>query len=269
VPSSLALGIPPALEQVVLGCLAKDPAQRPSNIGAFVRALAPFATPRSRSSLERINRIQPDGHMPLPALNAPPSAPALAAAPIQTRTLLTDPHIRPDAAMAASPSHAALAHPTAQAATMPNWAAGSQSSAAQAAPRKSRAGLAIGGVAIVLLLAVGAFGAFRAFGPRAHVTTTASASVSGATSATASSESSANVVASVAPATSESAPHEEAADAGAPANEAKATTPAATPAKPKSTPKGPTPAVPNNASPTVSPTATTTATTRDLGGSRR
>lgn len=48
---------PEALSHVIAWTLRKDPAQRPQNVGAFARALAPFASPSSAESIDLIVRL--------------------------------------------------------------------------------------------------------------------------------------------------------------------------------------------------------------------
>ncbi|MGK4006968.1 serine/threonine-protein kinase [Sorangium sp. So ce1036] len=56
-PSALRSDIPPEVERVVLGCLAKDPARRPANVAELAIALAPFASEASQGHAERAARI--------------------------------------------------------------------------------------------------------------------------------------------------------------------------------------------------------------------
>jgi eukaryotic-like serine/threonine-protein kinase len=51
---SLRPDVPPGLDSVIMRCLEKDPAGRYSNVGELALALAPFASRRSRLSIDRI-----------------------------------------------------------------------------------------------------------------------------------------------------------------------------------------------------------------------
>jgi serine/threonine-protein kinase len=48
---------PPALDDVIACCLQKDPRARYAHVGELAAALAPFASPRGRSSFERISGV--------------------------------------------------------------------------------------------------------------------------------------------------------------------------------------------------------------------
>ncbi|WP_437318814.1 serine/threonine-protein kinase [Sorangium sp. So ce385] len=56
-PSALRPDIPPAVERVLLGCLAKDPARRPANVAELAIALAPHAPVGSQDYAQRAARI--------------------------------------------------------------------------------------------------------------------------------------------------------------------------------------------------------------------
>jgi len=53
----VAPGLPPGLWQVVLGCLEKRPEARYQNLADLAAALAPFASPLGKGSVERIQRV--------------------------------------------------------------------------------------------------------------------------------------------------------------------------------------------------------------------
>ncbi len=53
--SAFRAGLPPGLEPVVAGCLAKSPDQRFQNVGALAASLVVFGSSRARASLERIH----------------------------------------------------------------------------------------------------------------------------------------------------------------------------------------------------------------------
>jgi serine/threonine-protein kinase len=57
-PSMLRREIPAKLDQVILRCLEKKPADRFQSVGELAAALAPFAPPHARGSAERIQRMQ-------------------------------------------------------------------------------------------------------------------------------------------------------------------------------------------------------------------
>jgi serine/threonine-protein kinase len=75
-----ALGLPPGLEQVVLRCLEKSRDRRYQNISDLAEALAPFAPPRARLSIERIHGTlgPPSAPASSPMLPEPTPAPVLA-----------------------------------------------------------------------------------------------------------------------------------------------------------------------------------------------
>jgi serine/threonine-protein kinase len=71
------LGVPEGLSAVVLRCLRKAPKERFQNILEFAHALAPFAPPAGRQSLELIERLS---HRPAPEIEVqrtPVPAPAV------------------------------------------------------------------------------------------------------------------------------------------------------------------------------------------------
>ncbi len=255
-PSSLTAGIPAELDRVVLACLEKDPAHRPPNVGAFVRALAPLATDRSRSSRERVQRLQPNGELPPrpqgpPSSNAalpvPPSSNAAFPAapssnarpmPIQTRTLVQEPSVRmvpvaaPNAsgatsnATGATPSPAAFG-PPGSASTSPNWAA---TGPGAMPPSKSKRGIVIGGVAVLGLIGIGSFGTLKAIEDHAPHTPVATSDPSAASETPHVSTGSAPVATDTTPEATTTARADEASaireeavqDAGAPVQAAKA-----------------------------------------------
>jgi serine/threonine-protein kinase len=77
---AVALGLPPGLEQVVLRCLEKSRDRRYQNISDLAEALAPFAPPRARLSIERIHGTlgPPSAPASSPMLPEPTPAPVLA-----------------------------------------------------------------------------------------------------------------------------------------------------------------------------------------------
>ena len=77
-PSTMRLDLPKALDEVVLRCLRKDPAERYQTVGELAVALAAFAPATARPSVERIRkslgeaapaaRAEPKGSEPVDAL---------------------------------------------------------------------------------------------------------------------------------------------------------------------------------------------------------
>ena len=72
-------GLPPALDDVMMRCLEKDPGARFQNVGELAVALAPFAPATSQISVERIGRMLRSSGLALPGTTA--SVPQVAAAP--------------------------------------------------------------------------------------------------------------------------------------------------------------------------------------------
>jgi serine/threonine protein kinase len=70
-PLSLVLrgrrDIPPPLDEAVLRCLSKNPAERFAHLGQLAMALAPFASPEGRASAERVVRVMQARGLPLQA----------------------------------------------------------------------------------------------------------------------------------------------------------------------------------------------------------
>ncbi|AKV04800.1 Serine/threonine protein kinase PrkC, regulator of stationary phase [Labilithrix luteola] len=150
----MAPGVPEGLARVVHACLEKDPAHRPQNVGAMARALAPYATPRSRASLERISRMWPTGGIhEVQAVSRPqPSSVSLPA--FQAQTLVAPEHLRPPMGPA---GHMTAGQPPTPSSTLPNWAASQGTTAS--ATKTSRAGLFVGGgVGVVAIALAAAFG---------------------------------------------------------------------------------------------------------------
>ncbi|XXX79092.1 serine/threonine-protein kinase [Sorangium sp. So ce134] len=56
-PSALRPDIPPAVERVLLGCLEKDPARRPTNVAELAIALAPHASGGGQEYAQRAARV--------------------------------------------------------------------------------------------------------------------------------------------------------------------------------------------------------------------
>jgi serine/threonine protein kinase len=139
-PSAIAPEIPPALERVVLGCLAKNPNDRPSHVGMLVQALAPFSTARSRANLERIARIQPSDPRDS-SIHVPPSSTSQPMLPIQARTLAMGP--------GGSSVQTASSAGSVSGQTTPNWSA-SQSTGER--PKRSHRALVLGGGLGLLLV---------------------------------------------------------------------------------------------------------------------
>jgi serine/threonine-protein kinase len=78
--------VPPELEDVILRCLQRQPADRFRNVAELARALAPFAPPEALGSVDRaastIRRsVRPEADASLQTLEAPASAPDGSAAP--------------------------------------------------------------------------------------------------------------------------------------------------------------------------------------------
>jgi len=61
---------PPQLETTILRCLEKDRARRLPNVAELARAIAPFAAPEARASVERIARVLGDAAGPHSVLEA-------------------------------------------------------------------------------------------------------------------------------------------------------------------------------------------------------
>jgi serine/threonine protein kinase len=83
--TSFRRDLPPALREIVLKCLEKDPNARFSDVASLANALAPFAPPRAQAVLQRIWAISGKG--PTSGASAPSGASAIAAtvaaAPVQ------------------------------------------------------------------------------------------------------------------------------------------------------------------------------------------
>ncbi|WP_170320023.1 protein kinase domain-containing protein [Polyangium spumosum] len=56
-PSALRHDLSPPVESLILGCLQKDPAFRPVDVGAVAASLAPFCSPVARLLPDRIRRV--------------------------------------------------------------------------------------------------------------------------------------------------------------------------------------------------------------------
>jgi serine/threonine-protein kinase len=80
-PSRLVKGIPRALDEVVLRCLASDRDDRCPSVAELAEGLAPFAPPEARPSLERITgRAPPSTQRPASPSRRVPTAVLLALA---------------------------------------------------------------------------------------------------------------------------------------------------------------------------------------------
>jgi serine/threonine protein kinase len=123
----VAPGLPAGLAQVVLGCLEKRPEARFQNLADLAAALAPFASPLGKASVERIQRV----------LGVSVVMPVAA-------DLLG---LRPEPAPAPNPA-AATTHSSLRRA---NWGKSASPGV------KSRAPFPLGGVALLLAVAGGGF----------------------------------------------------------------------------------------------------------------
>jgi serine/threonine-protein kinase len=141
--ASLRNDVPLDLELCISKCLASKPDQRHASVGAFAVALAPFAPPEQRSSVEKIARVLGASLAP-PGLasEALPAAPARTGPAFDATAIVGSERFLPDAATAHSFSKAAP-EPAAQ-------------------PRPSVSKFALGGAVVVL--AGGAFFALRGRG---------------------------------------------------------------------------------------------------------
>lgn len=179
-PSALVKEISPGLEGVLLSCLAKSPSDRPAHVGILAQALAPFATPQSRPSVDRIARILPITPQD-PPLRAPMSSSRLAV-PIQARTLAITPD-RPSGPLTGSGGPASGIG-AAQSQTTPNWAASQSSTTSSKGPNKAL--FAVPAVAVVVMAAIGFVGWKSRATPDGSTTPLSTASATSNASSTAS-----------------------------------------------------------------------------------
>ncbi|HEY1695355.1 MAG TPA: serine/threonine-protein kinase [Polyangiaceae bacterium] len=87
-PSALRVDVPPGIDDVVVRCLEKDREERFGSVGELALALAPFATPEARTSIDAIAGIAgigPTAAVPAPLVHAGAVAERARVAPLGPR----------------------------------------------------------------------------------------------------------------------------------------------------------------------------------------
>ncbi len=82
-PTSKRPDLPPGLEEAILRCIRKKPAERWANVAEMAIAIAPFGRASARSSAERIARMQ---GVAVPSFDAVAPAPVSVAVPVERPT---------------------------------------------------------------------------------------------------------------------------------------------------------------------------------------
>jgi eukaryotic-like serine/threonine-protein kinase len=164
-PASILSGrpdLPAPLAEVVMRCLEKDVSQRVQNIAELAQALAPFGSPGSSVSVERISRVLANHVSPSAATRPPPSAARSSAAPP-----LPPPPARPSAPAGGLDSTTAMASTL----TDDTQRSSLRLTRPTLSARGRRVALAVSTAISVVLL--GSIAALGLRGPRPHVTAVA------------------------------------------------------------------------------------------------